>query len=91
VRSARLASQVISYTQASAPRAWQADSWTVAGGTPKRMVGWLSRPFAQSQCSMVRSKPGTSRSVITARPGATSTASSTETVENLLPAWVICS
>jgi hypothetical protein len=90
VRAASAASQRISYTQASAPRAWQAVSSTVAGGSPKRTVGWLRRPLAQSQWWTVRSKPSHACSRITARPGSTSGASSSDTVENLLPACVIC-
>ena len=52
-------------------------------------MGWLSKPFAQSQWGIVRSKPSAACSLITARPGVTSSASSTEAVVNLLPAWAI--
>jgi hypothetical protein len=62
---------------------------TTAGGRPKSAVGWLNSPFAHSQCATARAKPGACCSVITARPGETSTASSVDTALNLLPAWVI--
>jgi hypothetical protein len=80
------ASQVTSYRQQSSPRPWQVDSSTLAGGSPNRQVGWLSRPLAQSQWAIVRVKPGAACSRITARPGLTSNASSTDAVVNLLPA-----
>jgi hypothetical protein len=59
-------SHVTRYVQAGAPSAWQASSSTVAGGSPKSSVVWVSSPAVHSQWWRWRVKPGLAKARISA-------------------------
>jgi hypothetical protein len=52
------------YRHAGAPSAWQASSSTVAGGSPKSTVAWVSSPAVHSQWWRWRVKPSLAKARI---------------------------
>ena len=58
--------------------------WTVAGGSPNRIVGWESRPQVQAQSSALRANPGAAAAVSSAYPGPQATQCRMVAVLNLV-------